>query len=209
MWILDNEWIYSPWVATDPNNLWYFTTLVALQTAYPSASAWNYASVWETDSWWFWDNWTVSWVNSWSSVIPKFMTTITDPWLNLALTTAILDAYSWIIITTTWPTNNQTFEFPSSPVAWLEFTVINKDISTDSINIIHNWITTIYNPWQAWKYIWDWSVWVLVDIVSASDITFIPAWNLTSTNVQSAIEENNVNISTVDDDAFFYALAFW
>ena len=51
----------------DANNLGYFADPVALQTAYPTASAGNYAIVGSTNTIWIWDVDTVAWINSGTS----------------------------------------------------------------------------------------------------------------------------------------------
>ena len=48
----------------DQNNLGYFTTLQALQEAYPTAEAGNWAIVGATDTVWIWDTDTSAWVDS-------------------------------------------------------------------------------------------------------------------------------------------------
>lgn len=62
--VITDDSIPSWW---DVNNLGYFTTELALNTAHPTANNWNYAVVWTTDSIWIWDWDTSTWKNSWLS----------------------------------------------------------------------------------------------------------------------------------------------
>ncbi len=181
-------------IPTDPNNLWYFATQSDLTTAHPTASAWNYALVGATDSFWVWDDWTNSWIDSWNWISPKTMTTATDPATNTALTTAIVDWYSWIVITTTTTWNSQTFQNPTNLTPWQMFTVVNNDTSTDPIDIIANSQTNTLDPWQGANYLWDWTKRILVDLVSASDITAVPFDTITWTNVQTQLQQINDKI---------------
>ena len=89
-------------------------------------------------------------------------TTATDPALNTILTTAILDNYSGVIVTTTWPANIQTFELPTSPLPWRRFTVVSNDTSTDPIEIIGTSTITV-DPWFYKTFIFDWTAWTGIE----------------------------------------------
>ena len=60
---------------------------------------------------------------------------VTDPALNAAVSTTILDTYSLIIITTTGASNAQTLQSPTVTTDSIRVTIANNDTSTDSISI--------------------------------------------------------------------------
>jgi hypothetical protein len=113
------------------------------------------------------------------------MTTISDPALDAATTTANVDQYTGIIITLTIAGNAQIIGAPTNTTAGKRFTVVNNDTSTDNIDV--NGITL--EPGEAQGYIWDGSAWIAIEAVDASDITFTPAGDIAATNIQDAIEE--------------------
>jgi len=116
-------------------------------------------------------------------------TTVTDPALNIATSTANIDSYAWVIITLTWAWNNQTLQDPTDITIWRTYIVVNNDTSSDSINVI-DWTKIItLEPWEAHKYIWDWTSWIAITAIDAWDINFIPYWGISSINVQDAIQE--------------------
>ena len=112
-------------------------------------------------------------------------TTSTDPALNAAVTTAIVDANAGVIITTTGASNAQTLENPTTTTAWKSFTVVNNDTSTNAITV--NGTSLAIASSRA--YIWDGSAWVVVTPVTASQITNVPAGGIAGTTVQTAINE--------------------
>jgi len=140
----------------------------------------------------------------------KAYDTITDPTTDAALTTAKLDEFAGVIITTTTTWNSQTFGSPTVTTPWSSnvFTVINNDTSTNSFDVVDALKTITIQPWTAQKYVRDGTVWVTVEAVDASNITNIPSWTITATNVQGAINQTVTNDQIVDDNAFFYAIAF-
>jgi len=182
--------------ATDPHDFWYYPTKAALVAVHPVGVVDDYARVWDPATLRTRSTATLDWEDTGVSDVPKVLHTMTDPALNAALTTAIVDTYSWVIITTTVAGNSQTFQNPTAVTGTLTFMVVNKDTSTDSFDVIHNWVTTTYNPWQAGKYLWDWLDWTLVDIVSASDITAIPFDTIVWTDVQTQLEEINAKVNS-------------
>jgi len=106
----------------------------------------------------------------------------TDPAIDAAVTTAIIDANQGVIITLTGAGNSQTLQSPTLPTN-REFIVSNNDTSTDDITV--NTITL--SPGEAQKFFYDGTAWEVLSGVDAKDISLIPADNITATNVQSAI----------------------
>jgi len=82
-------------------------------------------------------------------------TTITDPATNAAVTTDILDTYSWVIITTTGASNAQTLQTPTNTDKIKRFSVVNNDTSTNAITV--NWASLA--AWEVRYFIWDGSAW--------------------------------------------------
>ncbi len=62
-------------------------------------------------------------------------TSVTDPAENAAVSTAILDRYSGVIITTTTTGNAQTLQTLTDTTKIKRFTVMNNDTSTNSITV--------------------------------------------------------------------------
>lgn len=109
---------------------------------------------------------------------------VTDPALNAAVSTTILDTYSLIIITTTWASNAQTLQSPTVTTDSTRVTIANNDTSTDAITI--NW--TSLAVWTVVEYVWDWSAWVteaewLSTVDLTSDVTgILPSANWGTAN---------------------------
>ena len=194
MWVIRESDVGT---ATDPNNLWRFADIAALQAAHPTGIAGEFAQLGSTDTFWIRDTWTTAWVNSGGSAVPKTYTTATDPALNAACTTVMVDAYAGTIITTTTTWNNQTMGAPTAISAGLDFTVVNDDISTNVIDIVANSINYTLEPWEAQRFIWDGSVWIAVEAVDASDITAVPFGTITWTNVQTQITQVDTRITAL------------
>jgi len=113
------------------------------------------------------------------------MTTATDPATDAATTTAIVDAYSGVIITLTTTGNSQTIGDPTDTRAGKKFTVVNKATSTNDITVNG----MIVDVGFAQTFIWTGVTWVPISETDASDITFIPYGAVTATDVQGAIEQ--------------------
>ena len=88
------------------------------------------------------------------------MTTVTDPAINAAVTTVIIDAYTGTIITLTGAGNAQTLQDPTVVTAGKIFTVVNDDTSTNSI-VVNGFTIT---PGEGQSFIWDGSAWGPIDI---------------------------------------------
>ena len=110
-------------------------------------------------------------------------TTSTDPATNAAVTTAIVDAYSGVVITLTAAGNAQTIEAPTITTATKKFWVINNDTSSDNIEV--NGI--VLEPGQSQAFLWDGDAWNVATGIDAEDITFTPTTDIPATDVQGAI----------------------
>lgn len=113
------------------------------------------------------------------------MTTVTDPAVNAACTTAVVDIYSGTIITLTTTGNSQTIQDPTDTRPGKKFIVVNKDISTNDITVDG----MVIDAGFAQTFIWDGSEWTPISETDASDVTFVPYGAVTATNVQEAIEQ--------------------
>jgi len=113
-------------------------------------------------------------------------TTITNPTTNAAVTTAIVDAYSGVIITLTSAGAAQTIQDPTDTTSIIRFIVVADDANTSYTSEV-NGITL--SAGEAQWFIWDGSAWVAITAVDAKDITFTPSGDLVAVNVQDAIDE--------------------
>ena len=100
---------------------------------------------------------TISGVN----ITAKF-TTSTNPASSAATTTAIVDAYNGVLITTN-VNNTQTIANPTAATI-KTFTVINNDTSSSNINIIANSVTFTITPGEGQCFLWDGSAWGPTDL---------------------------------------------
>lgn len=114
------------------------------------------------------------------------MTTATDPALNAAVSTAIIDAYDGVIITLTGAGNAQTLQSPTITTPGNTFVVVSDD-ANGANTIVVNGVTL--NAGDAQWFIWDGASWDTVSAASAVDVSFTPYGTITSTNVQAAIQE--------------------
>jgi len=110
---------------------------------------------------------------------------ITDPAVNEAVSIAVVDAYSGVLITTTEIANAQTIQDPTVTTRYKRFLVANSSASTDPITI--NGVVLI--PGQALLFFWDGTDWIEIPLADAADVAFTPTTEILSTNVQDAIEE--------------------
>jgi hypothetical protein len=97
--------------------------------------------------------------------VTENFTSITDPAINAAVTTAIVNTYNGTIITLTGAGNAQTIQTPTAATV-KKFTVINNDTSTNSIAA--NGITLTAGKGQT--FLWDGTAWGPVSI----GITSVP-----------------------------------
>lgn len=91
-------------------------------------------------------------------------TTAIDPALNVAVSTANVDAYNGVLITLTGAGNNQTIQDPTNVAQIKKYTVINNDTSTDSIDVISASGTHTLAVGQVETFIWDGSAWNQIDV---------------------------------------------
>lgn len=89
---------------------------------------------------------------------------ITNPAVNAAVTTVIIDGYSGVVITTTTTGKAQTLQPPTDTVTGKTFTVVNNDTSTKSIAV--NGITLAAGDAQ--MFFWDSTAWVAIENVYAT-----------------------------------------
>lgn len=111
------------------------------------------------------------------------VTTVTDPAIDAAVTTAIVNSYGGVIITLTGAGNSQTLGTPTDATIIKRFIVVIKGAHNIQVNGI-----TMTGGEAQW-FIWDSASWVAIEAVDADDITFTPTGDIIATNVQSAIAE--------------------
>jgi len=121
--------------------------------------------------------------NLYLASLPVF--SITDPAVNQATSTAIIDGYSGVIITLTSDGNDQTLQDPTNISAGKRFTVVVTSDSTSTINVNN----IVISDGEAQGFIWDGAKWVAVTAIDAKDLTFTPYGSISALNVQDAIEE--------------------
>lgn len=83
-------------------------------------------------------------------------TSVTDPATNAAVSTAIIDQFSAVIITTTGASNAQTLQDPTNVTNINRFTVMNNDTSTNAITV--NGDSLAAGEQRA--YVWDGTAWL-------------------------------------------------
>lgn len=133
------------------------------------------------------------------------MTTSSDPALNAAVSTAIIDEFGGVIITLTGGGNAQTLQSPTSSTAGKSFTVVSDDgngVHTIEVNGI------TLSASEAQRFIWDGSAWVATNAVDADDITLTPVGDIVATDVQAGIaeldDEKMKRITSVDNEIARY-----
>lgn len=112
-------------------------------------------------------------------------TTSTDPAIDAAVSTAIIDGYVGVVITLSTTGNAQTLEDPTVTTAGKTFTVSNASTSTDSITVN----TVDISAGESQIYIWDGDSWSTASGIDATHVDNIPAGNIVATNVQDAVNE--------------------
>lgn len=110
---------------------------------------------------------------------------VTNPALNAAVTTAIVDAYGGVIITLSTTGNAQTIANPTIITAGKVFVVVNNDTSTNTITVN----TVVIAAGKAQSFIWDGSAWSPIDV----GIMSIPV-----TVVQGGTGSTTGNVSGLD-----------
>lgn len=82
--------------------------------------------------------------------------TATDPAIDAAVTTAIIDANDGVVITTTTTGNAQTLQPPTDTETKRFFTVTNASTSTDPVSVNGNAL----QPGFYFQFLWEGSAWV-------------------------------------------------
>ena len=103
------------------------------------------------------------------TTINENFTTSTNPASSVATTTAIVDAYNGVVITTN-VNNIQTIANPTTVANIKVFTVINNDTSASNQTIKANSVEFVLTPGEAQCFLWDGSAWGATDL----GITSIP-----------------------------------
>lgn len=116
----------------------------------------------------------------------SWLDNVSDPGINEAVSTTIIDAYDGIVITLTTAGNSQTLDSPTDTSVGKNFTIISNN-TNGSNNIEVNGITM--SAGEAKRFIWDGDAWISVHAVDADDINFDPAGDISATTIQAAIEE--------------------
>ncbi len=106
---------------------------------------------------------TISGVTISDSTINQKFTTSTNPASSVATTTAIVDAYNGVVITTN-VNNTQTIANPTTAANIKIFTVINNDTSSSNQTIKANGVDFVLTPGEAQSFIWDGSAWGPTDM---------------------------------------------
>jgi hypothetical protein len=131
-------------------------------------------------------------------------TTSTNPGTSAATTTAIVNAYSGVIITLSTTGNAQTIGSPTVTTAGKSFTVVNNDTSTNTIAV--NGITIPVGKAQTW--VWDGTAWLEIDL----GITSLPVpvnqggTGSTTSIIASSISDSDTTHAP-DGNSVFDALA--
>ncbi len=117
--------------------------------------------------------------------IVDHMTTATDPALNAAVTTAIIDEYNGVVVTLTGAGNNQTLQNPTTATNIKKFLVTNNDTSTHDLSVIANSDTYTLGAGESQMFIWDGSKW-------------FPT-NIPITDVPVKVSEGGTGVNTLTD----------
>jgi hypothetical protein len=112
---------------------------------------------------------TIDGVTISNSTINQKFTTSTNPASSVATTTAIVDAYNGVVITTN-VNNTQTIANPTTAANIKIFTVINNDTSASNQTIKANSVDFVLTPGEGQSFLWDGSAWGPTDL----GITAIP-----------------------------------
>ena len=126
---------------------------------------------------------------------PDKITSVTDPATDTAVTTAIVDANDWIVITTTATSNNQTIWNPTNTTWSKSFTILNNPLSTDSIKVND----VVIQIWEFVEFKWNGSSW-------NANITDSLSSGMISTWVIYGIEESGTLGGTTFDLSIWEAV---
>ena len=104
------------------------------------------------------------------ATITETFTVSTNPALNAAVTTAIVDAYNGVVVTLSAAGNTQTLQNPTTVATIRKFMVINNDTSDNPLPVVANSVTFTLTPGEGQCFLWDGSAWGPTDL----GITDIP-----------------------------------
>ena len=104
------------------------------------------------------------------ATITETFTVSTNPALNAAVTTAIVDAYNGVVVTLSAAGNTQTLQNPTTMATIRKFMVINNDTSNNNLSVVANSVTFTLTPGEGQCFLWDGSAWGPTDL----GITEIP-----------------------------------
>ena len=127
---------------------------------------------------------SAAWVDLSKTDLP--VTAVTDPAINAAVTTAIIDSYSGVIVTLTGAGNAQTLQNPTDLTPGKRFTVVGDD-GNGAFTFESNGITI--SAGEAQRYIFGGSVWIPVTAIDADDIAAVPHGDISAIKVQTYLNE--------------------
>lgn len=114
---------------------------------------------------------------------------ITDPAVNAAVSTAIVDANSGVNVLLTGAPNGQTIQDPTNVGVTKQFMVVNDRTSTDNLVVTIPYGDITIEPGHGQNFVWNGTEWNLASSIDAEDVTHIPSVMLTSVNVQGALDQ--------------------
>ena len=116
---------------------------------------------------------------------------ITDPIADAAVTTAVIDAYSGVVVTLTAAPTSQVMQALTTATIFKQFVVVNDSISTNDLVVTYGSgaSTVIVDPGHGQKFFWVGAEWTLGASLDASDISSLPQEWLAGTDVQANITE--------------------
>ena len=94
----------------------------------------------------------------WASSLGLSYFSVTDPSINEAVSTSVVDKYNGVIILTTGTSNAQTIQDPTNVNGLKEFIVINDDTSSHSVTVN----SIIIEAGKGQKFFWDETAWIVV-----------------------------------------------
>lgn len=116
------------------------------------------------------------------------MHTVTDPAVNAAVSTAVIDAYAGVTVTLTVAGNAQTIQSPTNLAEAKVFYVVNDRTSTHNLFVTIPYGVITIEPGHGQKFFWTASEWVLGASPDAEDITAVPS-KFNSADVQGQLDE--------------------
>jgi hypothetical protein len=125
------------------------------------------------------------------------MATVTDPALNAAVTTAIIDDHSGVIIVLTAAGNAQTLQSPTILTGGKEFVVANSSTSTHNIDVDGYTL----EPGEAQSFTWDGSAWCSLEAFeSATRTTQLDITGEIAAGTNFSVTASGVSYTKTGDD---------